>query len=163
MSNSASSGNAALPHDNVGGYHHYPDCQGGPDCNCCEREQDSRALPCSQSLSRCWVNSYFTAHTTTEITSTAADAGQCAHDGDALRVMKAGRSMTNRAKTASTENASTVTSANGKSKAGCRKDSTRRFLLRTPKDSRRLPRARIRIKINHKNNQQKINTVRVVG
>lgn len=27
--------------------HHYPDCQGGPDCNCCEREQDSRALPCS--------------------------------------------------------------------------------------------------------------------
>ena len=47
MSDSASSGNAALPHDNVGGYHHYPDCQGGPDCNCCEREQDSRALPCS--------------------------------------------------------------------------------------------------------------------
>jgi hypothetical protein len=51
--------------------------------------------------------------------------------------MKAGRSMTNRAKTASTENASTVTSANGKSKAGCRKDSTRRFLLRTIEDIQR--------------------------
>jgi hypothetical protein len=52
MSNSASSGNAALPHDNVGGYHHYPDCQGGPDCDC-DDELDMESLKVG-SIIRYW-------------------------------------------------------------------------------------------------------------